>query len=151
MLHEPLLPKGDHELTLEQVYSICVEGFTPINERREHLFVQFTDFLIYFRELGFRPHEIWIDGSFVTKKPDPGDIDLLIVLNMGEVAQLPRAVQDMIFAEFGRGPASRKFECDAHLAPSTDGERIKYYLNLFRNLSNKNTFKKKGIIKLKMP
>jgi hypothetical protein len=151
MRYEPLLPKGDHVLTLEEVYSICVEAFHPQNARREKLFLRFTEFIIYFRGLGFKPQEIWIDGSFVTSKPEPGDIDLLIILHMGEVAMLPRDVQDKIFTEFGSGPAKRNFECDAHISPSTDSERIDYYLSLFRNFQKGSSFRKKGIIKLKNP
>lgn len=149
MNYQPLLERGVHELTLEEVHNICVEGFAPKEGRREHLFVQLTDFLIYFRGLGFIPDAVWIDGSFVTTKPDPGDIDLLITINMGEVQRLPRHVQDLVYAEFS-SKTREKFGCEALIAPSTDSDLIKHHLKLFSNLSRNNTYKKKGLIKIKM-
>jgi len=147
--YEPLLQKGIHEMTVEQLYECCVSSFSPNHARREHLFLQLTDFLIYFQSLGFSPAEVWVDGSFLTQKPEPGDIDLLITVNMGEVALLPRSVQDLMFTEFGNGPAKRQFECEVLLAPSADQEMINERLKFFSNLNQRNTFKKKGIIKLK--
>lgn len=135
-------------MTIDQVYKVCVERFAPNQQRREVLFLQLTDFLIYFGNLGFKPAEVWIDGSFLTEKPEPGDIDLLIVVHMGEVAKLPRSTQDLLFTEFGQGPTKRRFECEVLVAASTDSELLTETLRFFRNLSSRNTFKKKGLVKL---
>lgn len=145
-----LLEKGTHELTLDEVHTLCVAAFEPHNRRREALFVQFTDFLIYFKSLGFNPVEIWIDGSYLTDKLETGDIDLLISVHMGEINLLPRSVQDQLFTEFGGGPSKRRFECEALIVPSADEEMLAQRLKSFSNSNSRNTFKKKGIIKLKM-
>ncbi len=149
MSYQPLFSKGIHELNIEEVYEKCVSSFSPDTARREHLFVQLTDFLIYFKSLGFMPDEIWIDGSFVTTKPDPGDIDLLVTINMGEVQQLPRHVQDMLHSEFS-SKMKEMFECEVYVSASTDAELTKYFRDLFSNLSRNNTYKKKGLVKLMM-
>ncbi len=147
---QALFPKGIHELNFEEVHEKCVASFFPKNDRREHLFVQLTDFLIYFKSLGFAPDEVWIDGSFVTTKPDPDDIDMLVTINMGEVQHLPRNVQDIIFTEFS-SKMREMFECEVLTIPSADTDGITRRLNFFSNLSRSNTYKKKGLIKLKMP
>jgi hypothetical protein len=149
MGYQPLFSKGIHELNIEEVHERCVASFFPHHDRREHLFVQLTDFLIYFKSLGFAPDEVWIDGSFVTTKPDPGDIDILVTVNMGEVQHLPKHIQDMLFSEFSSKMRER-FECEVYVSASTDAELIKYFRDLFSNLSRNNTYKKKGLIKLTM-
>jgi predicted nucleotidyltransferase len=149
MHYTALLPPGTHLLDLSELYQLVVCSFAPNHGRREHLFQRLKAFLNYFRLLGFNPAEIYLDGSFLTSKTNPSDIDILLVLNMGEVAALPRKVQDLLYKEFGDGAAKSKFECEVVLAPSADFRMIENRLNFFRNLDAKSTFKKKGIVKLK--
>ena len=62
------LPAGNHQATLEQIERRL--GFTP---RRRWLFKGLSVAVEAFRAAGIE--EIYIDGSFCTEKPDPGDID----------------------------------------------------------------------------
>ena len=47
------------------------------NERRETLFGTYLEFLDELKELDIGTFFQWIDGSFVTKKPLPNDIDMV--------------------------------------------------------------------------
>ena len=62
------LPPGDHRATLDEITKRL--GFTP---RRRWLLKGLRAAVQAFRVAGIR--EIYIDGSFCTEKPDPGDID----------------------------------------------------------------------------
>jgi len=62
------LPPGDHQATLEQIAKYL--GFTP---RRRWLTKGLRAGVEAFWAAGIE--EIYIDGSFCTEKPDPGDID----------------------------------------------------------------------------
>lgn len=62
------LPPGSHPATLEQIRKRL--GFT---ERRRWLLEGLRCAIEAFWTAGIR--EIYIDGSFCTEKPDPGDID----------------------------------------------------------------------------
>jgi hypothetical protein len=62
------LPPGDHQATLEEIASRL--GFTP---RRQWLVKGLRTAVEAFWAAGIV--EIYIDGSFCTEKPDPGDID----------------------------------------------------------------------------
>jgi hypothetical protein len=62
------LPPGDHEATLEEIAK-CL-GFTP---RRRWLLKGLRTALEAFWTAGIE--EVYLDGSFCTEKPDPGDID----------------------------------------------------------------------------
>ena len=62
------LPPGDHRATLEEIAKRL--GSTP---RRRWLLNGLRAAVEAFWASGI--HEIYIDGSFCTEKPDPGDID----------------------------------------------------------------------------
>ena len=62
------LPPGDHQATLAEIRRRL--GFTP---RRRWLIKGLQKAVHAFRAAGIE--EIYIDGSFCTSKPDPGDID----------------------------------------------------------------------------
>jgi len=62
------LPPGDHPATLDEIADQF--GFT---HRRRWLLKGLRSAVAAFRAAGIR--EIYIDGSFCTEKPDPGDID----------------------------------------------------------------------------
>jgi hypothetical protein len=62
------LPPGNHQATLEEIRKRF--GFTP---RRRWLLKGVRAAFEAFWAAGIR--EIYIDGSFCTEKPDPGDVD----------------------------------------------------------------------------
>lgn len=62
------LPPGDHPAALPEI-ATCL-GFTP---RRRWLLEGLRTAMNAFWTAGIR--EVYIDGSFCTEKPDPGDID----------------------------------------------------------------------------
>jgi hypothetical protein len=85
----PLLPPGLHEIEWEELRRLCVDDF-PNSTRRsylaealEEIFDGFTDFAI--------TCEVWIDGSFVTTKLDPADVDMVFVIDSGVVATADEA------------------------------------------------------------
>jgi hypothetical protein len=62
------LPPGDHQATLDEIRRRL--GFTP---RRRWLLKGLRAAVRAFWAAGIE--EIYVDGSFCTEKPDPGDID----------------------------------------------------------------------------
>lgn len=72
-----LLPAGVHDCTLEEI-GACFGRFV-VSERRMRLFAKLRELIEEERRAGLAVAVI-VDGSFVTDKPEPGDIDLVIVL-----------------------------------------------------------------------
>ena len=72
-----LLPAGIHDCTVEEVR----ERFCRF-QRSDRRFRLFEKLEVYLREVRLTSLVAWlvIDGSFVTAKEEPGDIDLIIVL-----------------------------------------------------------------------
>lgn len=70
-----LLPVGIHDATLDEIG----EAFGKANDVRAGLFASLTAFCGELAAFGSLIKGIFIDGSFVTSKPVPGDIDLVVI------------------------------------------------------------------------
>lgn len=79
----PLWPGGFHAMTLEQIKSQCVDAF-PGSTRRRILYERLVVYLTLLAQVGL-PLEVWIDGSFVTEKAEPDDIDVAIIASAEEI------------------------------------------------------------------
>src|SRR5437867_9932401 len=71
------LPDGIHDCTLEQ----AAERFGSFqrSDRRPRLWHRFQNFFFEVKATS-KATAILLNGSFVTAKPDPNDIDLILVL-----------------------------------------------------------------------
>lgn len=75
------LAPGVHSASLESVREYAVT-----NEHRERLWAGFE---VWLRECGARvqPIRLWFGGSFVTAKPEPGDVDVLAWITVDAPSQ----------------------------------------------------------------
>lgn len=82
-----LLPAGIHDCTLAEIAARF--GIFQGNEQRPRLMAKLEAFFAEVRASGI-VRAVIVDGSFVTGKRDPGDIDLVLVLpiEIGEDAEL---------------------------------------------------------------
>lgn len=72
-----LVPYGAIDSTLEEVEEVFVTAFNE--PKRDFLWQQFSQYLADLKTIcGDVQLTIWINGSFVTRKKAPGDIDLTI-------------------------------------------------------------------------
>ena len=74
------LPSGVHDCTLDEVRQAL--GVFQTTDRRPKLYDKLQALVQQAWATGLVA-EIIIDGSFVTAKPDPNDIDLILVLDAG--------------------------------------------------------------------
>lgn len=74
--HPALLPPGLHRLTLLELHKLAVAPF-PEGTRRHLLFDKLATWTAAVNSLNVRG-TLWLDGSFLTQKPDPDDIDCVL-------------------------------------------------------------------------
>jgi hypothetical protein len=74
-----LIPYDVQEITLKDFE----EAFAT-NESRQSLLVEYNVFIEYLNSLGINNFYQWIDGSFVTKKTTPRDIDVVSFIETKE-------------------------------------------------------------------
>lgn len=72
----PLLEAGFHTKTLEDLKVLVVDGF-PKSQRRQTLWNNFLHLLALIKQAGLSC-DIWVDGSFLTQKIDPDDVDFVV-------------------------------------------------------------------------
>ena len=80
-----LLAPGIHEPALHEFREVFVDGF-PSSETRDGLYKGYLSFSQKCVEDSLVTTH-WLDGSYVTNKNNPGDIDLAMKVNAAEVAQ----------------------------------------------------------------
>lgn len=71
-----LYPVGFHPLTLQEVEKVCVTGF-PLSSSRPGIFAGLKTFVERLEKDGVAG-ELWLDGSFLTEKIDPKDVDVIL-------------------------------------------------------------------------
>ena len=71
---------GLHRYSLEKFKKEFIDSF-PASQSRKCIF---DEFIILLQKLtvNYQPTEIWLDGSYVTNKLNPNDLDLLVFLNV---------------------------------------------------------------------
>jgi hypothetical protein len=106
----PLLAPGRHAMTVEAVAKLCVVPF-PGSVTRTILMGKLERFIDQLRR-DVVVCDLWIDGSFISEKIDPEDIDLTFVVHGDVYDQLTPDLQATIDA----------FE---------DGERLRPDLHVF--------------------
>jgi len=73
----PLLAQGFHQMTVDELRKLCVTNF-PESKVRGDIMAGFET--IYERAISVGIEgEAWIDGSFLTTKIDPGDVDFIVL------------------------------------------------------------------------
>lgn len=75
----PLLPPGVHRLTLREIEHRLVLPFLSDSQRLQ-LFTNLSRWINEFRSLIPSGAILWLNGSFVTAKPVPRDIDCVVWL-----------------------------------------------------------------------
>jgi hypothetical protein len=78
--HDGLLPAGIHDCSLDELRAVF--GAFQGNDQRPRLFARLEAFITDVRASGLVRY-VLVDGSFVTSKPDPNDIDLILVVKAG--------------------------------------------------------------------
>lgn len=72
----PLLQPGMHNMTIQELHDLAVAPFGG-DVRRQDLHQNLTKWYGALQALGIGG-TLWLDGSFLTEKPSPGDIDCVL-------------------------------------------------------------------------
>ena len=131
--YPPIFPPGLHKMAIETLEETFVApGLdTPLRRR---LTTQLQRFVRALAELGVRG-DIWIDGSYATKKPDPRDVDVALSMSRLALAALGEEQQRRLgyYAAEGRPYVRRRWQVDFYIFDSTDPRRYEYFREQFSN------------------
>lgn len=139
----PLFQSGFCEVKEKDIESIFVGDInTP---RRRMLASQLRLFISELKKLGVQG-DLWIDGSFSTKNPNPVDVDLaLCVSSITLNAMTDENIQTLQYyvSSEGRQYVRSKWGCDFYAMDSSNVGERSYYQELFSN--NPDSQNTKGI------
>jgi hypothetical protein len=80
--HAPLLAPGGHYFSVAELEPLCVGRFAgPSRDRRQTLFYGLEE-LVQRLLVATIPCKVFVDGSFLTEKPEPDDVDAIVVTEL---------------------------------------------------------------------
>jgi len=80
--------------------------------------------------------EIWVDGSYTTQKPEPDDIDILLVIDYAALMKIPEEQLKTVSPLLNRGFVKANYDIDVLLLPENHpdvdySERRSYWRGWF--------------------
>ena len=130
-----VLPPGVHDATIEEV-----EARFTTTDGRKRIFSGFRSGVMALHRAGCQ--KVYLDGSFVTEKPVPGDFDAC-----WDPIGVDDAKLDSVFLDFSDGRKNQKKRFCGEFFPASvlaDGTHI--FLDFFQ--TDRHTGKVKGIIRI---
>jgi hypothetical protein len=125
----PLLEPGLHIFDEQGLRATFVDPF-PGSQRRLELLTRFLSLTHLIRSLRL-DSEAWIDGSFVTTKPDPDDLDVVFFFDRSQIDNLPSSERRTLDQLNNRSLMLVRYFCDVYYDPADDQARRDYWLNKF--------------------
>ncbi|GFZ69031.1 hypothetical protein PSE10B_55530 [Pseudomonas amygdali pv. eriobotryae] len=104
------LDPGIHSYTMKEFEQQFVLDFKNSMSRKPI----FSDFCVWFKELIdlVPPRYVWLDGSYLTTKEDPKDIDLVIFYRPEDLQHITQDTADKLKEMIN--VVSRSYQCDAY-------------------------------------
>jgi hypothetical protein len=127
----PLLTPGFHGMTLEQLHRFAVEQPRfRLSSTRQQIMRNLWTIAGCLCRWGISG-ELWIDGSFLTEKIDPPDVDFVVVVEETFFASATPEQESIMnwLCEDDTQPAKLAFTCDSYSLyrlPSTDPSYVSY-------------------------
>ena len=126
--YPPIFPPGFVEITVDALEKKFVApGFdTPLRRR---LTAQLRLFVGELVKLGVHG-DIWIDGSYATRKPNPQDVDVVLVLSptvLSAIAPKNRATLKRYLTHEGRASIRAKWQVDFYVAKANSSSERSFW------------------------
>ncbi|HBN9211657.1 hypothetical protein PX122_12910 [Pseudomonas aeruginosa] len=143
----PLIPEsGLHLHTLSSLKELAVLPF-PESARREALFNALAVYLELLESTGLMAF-IWVDGSFMCAKPEPDDIDLVVVYDAERVDSLSESALEVVNELLNTNRTKARFNLHVFRAASDDSEGLDFWFQKFGTQRDEVT--PKGLAELRI-
>lgn len=142
---KPLFNSGIADIEISDCYELFVAPFKN-KERRNALMERF---FIYYWELSQLriDVDIWIDGSFVTTKENPSDIDIALIVNMQHIQEMSDEDADSFYALVNPVTTLSRYYLDVRTHEYSEHDRKRQKKNWFSKDKNQNS---KGFARIKI-
>jgi hypothetical protein len=137
------LPEGIHDCTLEEAEARF--GSFRGSDRRPHLWARLREFLQEAGKCGL-VGAVLINGSFATSKPDPNDIDLILVVKSTHDFSVD--LQPSQYNVLSKRRVHRRYGFDL-LVARDDSKELRRYCEFFQQVRFEPG-QRKGIVRLRL-
>jgi hypothetical protein len=146
----PLLKPGFHPVGLEGVRRLCVHRF-PQSVTRPRIMQGLDEVVAMINRSGIRG-EVWVDGSFLTDKLNPDDVDIILVLTRKDYDGL-LVDQRSFFRWFRTTSLQQQYRCDNYGVVFDDGVPESEWLKAYwlRQFGFSRSDDMKGLAVIKVP
>jgi hypothetical protein len=103
----PLLAPGRHVFCIPKLRTLCVEE-VPFSPTRQVLFAALESWIEAILATGFTA-DLWVDGSFLTAKVDPNDIDVVTKIDYDVSMSLSHSARQL-FQLIGSGQFHQRLD-----------------------------------------
>lgn len=154
----PLLGPGLHYHSFDEVRSLCVDGF-PHSTTRPEVMAGLVAFVRNVLHSNSIKCELWVDGSFMTKKIDPPDVDLVLCIHSDfyeSATDEQIHLLDMFNNREHHYSIKEKYLCDVYWFPEYPSNHVSFGSGLTNRARWLQTFSRclpgtdKGIISLRV-
>ena len=139
--HDGFLPAGVHECTLDELEQRF--GGFELSTCRMKLMAKLAEYVMELRGTGM-VHFVLVDGSFVSAKAEPNDIDLVLVLPNSH--DFTRVVRPFEYNVLSRRMVRKRFAFDV-LVAREDSAEFDEYVQFFQQVRGE-PYRQKGILKV---
>lgn len=107
----PLLPPGFHPMTLMDVHGLCVAPF-KLSTTRATIMLGLEAVVDRLRRDGVEG-ELWVDGSFLTEKIEPEDVDVVMVVSSDHLSTA--TAQQLYAVDWLKSDLKPSHRCDSYV------------------------------------
>lgn len=145
--YPPIFPNADfYDVAIEELESYFVNPFTT-SSRRSVLAKNLHNYLIIISDILKTKNinaEVWVDGSFVTKKIDPDDVDLVFCFP-DEINFLNENEQRKLSSYINGDFSKINYDCDSYLFLNGNKASRDYWEDFFQHDRDNNP---KGVARI---
>ena len=137
------LPPGLHDCDLDEIGFRF--GVDHLGSRRSDLFSKLVEFVGELRSTTFASAQLLIDGSFVTGKPQPNDIDLILILPLRH--DFASELRPFEYNLVSRRRVTKRYGFDLLLAREGSAE-LQEYVAFFEQIRGDRS-RRKGLLRVR--
>lgn len=135
------LLQGIHKIDINAFVETFVDSYPKSNTRKK-IFEGYCNYCIFLSHFNFVKRQ-WINGSYVTKKIDPNDIDIVNFVDSKAVDSNALLISYIKRLETDYDYVCRKYSCDTHFVTEYPEDDIRY--TMFENSAAYWSDVKKGV------
>jgi hypothetical protein len=128
--YPPLFSSGFHDIREEDLERIFADPFVAGRRKRSELCKKFREWLKAVKSVGV-PLEIWVDGSFATRKPVPNDVDVVCIADLNHLRSLAPEMNMRFHECFKIDAVKSKYGCHAFPMQRGDQKWYDYWIDFF--------------------